>query len=96
MTGITFAEPAEAEATEARQYYEVISPELADRFSAALDRAIGRIEADPLLWPSLNGRLRRILFDRFPYALIYRVDTGTIKVLAVMHQSRKPGYWRSR
>ena len=96
MTRVTFAEPARAEAREARRYYEAISPELARRFSAAFDRAVGRIEADPLLWPPLKGKVRRILFDRFPYALIYQVEGDLVYVLTVMHQSRRPDYWRGR
>ena len=32
----------------------------------------------------------------FPYALLYRVWNEQIEILAVMHLSRKPGYWADR
>ena len=96
MTQLTFAEPARAEAREARRYYEAISPDLALRFSAALDRVVRRVEADPLLWPPVKGKIRRALLTRFPYALLYRVEADAIYVLAVMHQRRKPSYWLGR
>lgn len=96
MTRVTFAPAARIEARQARQYYAALSSPLADRFAEALDRAVKRIQEDPLLWPPLSRRVRRCLFDRFPYALIYEVDGDLVRVLAVMHQSRRPGYWRGR
>lgn len=39
---------------------------------------------------------RRYPLKRFPYDLMYRVKGDTIRVLAVAHQHRKPGYWQGR
>ena len=39
---------------------------------------------------------RRWLLTRFPYALIYTVSGDQIRILAVAHHSRRPGYWRGR
>jgi hypothetical protein len=37
------------------------------------------------------------MFTRFPLALVYRIAPGdSLRVLAVAHDKRKPGYWRSR
>ncbi|MBA3346286.1 MAG: type II toxin-antitoxin system RelE/ParE family toxin [Gemmatimonadales bacterium] len=33
---------------------------------------------------------------RFPYSLLYRIETDRIYVLAVMHHRRRPGYWTDR
>jgi hypothetical protein len=33
---------------------------------------------------------------RYPYSLVYRIEAATLTVLALMHQSRKPGYWSRR
>lgn len=93
---VAFAPAARAEVAEARRWYEAISPELAADFSNAVDHAIWRVERAPLMWPPLTKRIRRCLFDRFPYALIYRVDAEAVIILTVMHQRRKPGYWRKR
>ena len=34
--------------------------------------------------------------QRFPYSIIYTVVGDEIRILAVAHQSRHPGFWRSR
>ena len=39
---------------------------------------------------------RRYVMRHFPYALIYTVSGEEIRILAVAHHSRRPGYWRSR
>ena len=39
---------------------------------------------------------RRVLFHRFPFELIYRVEADAVVVIAVAHQRRRPGYWKSR
>jgi hypothetical protein len=37
------------------------------------------------------------MFTRFPFALVYRIaPDDSLRVLAVAHDKRKPGYWRSR
>jgi hypothetical protein len=33
---------------------------------------------------------------RFPYSLIYTVIGDEVRILAVAHHSRRPGYWRGR
>ncbi len=40
--------------------------------------------------------LRRFVLNRFPFALIYSVSSDALCILGVAHQSRRPGYWRSR
>jgi len=40
--------------------------------------------------------IRRALLPRFPYAVIF-MDLGEhIRVLAVAHAKRRPGYWLGR
>ncbi len=33
---------------------------------------------------------------RFPYSIIFRVDSDRIYVIAVAHAKRRPGYWKDR
>ena len=40
--------------------------------------------------------VRRAPVKRFPYHVIYLELNGEIRVLAVAHDRRKPGYWRDR
>lgn len=32
----------------------------------------------------------------FPYTVHYRVEADVIRIFAVAHQKRRPGYWRKR
>ena len=47
-------------------------------------------------WPLFHQKLRRYLLRRFPFSVVYRVKGDVIFVVAVMHNSRKPGYWSGR
>lgn len=38
---------------------------------------------------------RRLVLKRFPFNIIYRILSDEIRVIAVAHQNRKPGYWKS-
>ena len=39
---------------------------------------------------------RRVKADKFPYWVIYRVKDDIVQILAIMHTSRHPGYWKLR
>jgi hypothetical protein len=48
---------------------------------------------------SMLGRskvLRKKVLWKFRFTLIYAVDTDLIRIIAVAHNSRRPGYWRDR
>lgn len=87
---------AEAEGREAWLRYRAIDPALASRFLAALDSAMARLSENPDRWPLYLHGTRRLLVHRFPFALIYRVSSGSTLVVAIAHQRRRPGYWRRR
>lgn len=55
-----------------------------------------RIVEAPNRYPISLHRTRRILFDRYPFSIYYRVTDDEIVVVAVAHQKRRPGYWASR
>ena len=88
---------AESDLREAAEYYrERAGAALAQAFFAEFENAMGLLLQHPLLgalW--LHGK-RRLVMKHFPYAVIYTVADRGIRVLAVAHQSRRPGYWRKR
>jgi hypothetical protein len=43
-----------------------------------------------------GARVRRYVFPRFPFSLLYRVLEGNVEIIAVAHGKRRPGYWRTR
>ncbi len=40
--------------------------------------------------------IRRAGVHRFPYALLYFEQPEVVRVLAIAHERRRPGYWRGR
>lgn len=61
---------AEAELTEAAQYYESRVPTLGVQFLDEENRAVAAIREAPERWRVIEGNVRRYLMPRFPYAVI--------------------------
>jgi plasmid stabilization system protein ParE len=91
-----FHPQARVEYLEAVAYYEKRQAGLGARFVSEVESAIQRIVEAPLRWRSIEGEIRRCLTRIFPYGVLYAVESDYVLVLAVMHHSRKPGYWRNR
>ena len=82
-----------------RYYLEHASPLVAAAFVAEIEAAIHTLLASPTTWPMIEEpQIRRYLLRRFPYSLYYRwePEQDRVSIYAVMHFSRRPGYWRDR
>lgn len=93
---VEFHEVAASELDDAISYYRVISRELSDQFRDEAELGVKRIAERPEAWQPLGQGLRRYLMGRFPYGIVFRVQGADIKIYAVMHLKRRPGYWRKR
>lgn len=93
---VRFLEVAEIELDQAFRWYKSQAPGLGDIFLIELLSAAERVSLYPEAWHSLDEGLRRCRLNRFPYGLIYTIESGDILVLAVAHLHREPGYWRDR
>jgi hypothetical protein len=91
-----FHREASEEYAEAALFYEARRPGLGAEFIAEVELAQQRILAGPKHWPKIEPEIRRCLVNRFPYSLLYAMDRDGITIVALMHQSRHPGYWHSR
>lgn len=81
---------------EATLYYAERDPALATRFVEAVEDAIRRILESPERWRVLDEDVRRCLTRVFPYGVLYSIEPERILIVAVMHCSREPGYWKQR
>lgn len=81
---------------EATRYYAEREPALALRFIEAVEDAIRRIVEAPSTWRILDDDVRRCLTHVFPYGVLYTTEPEFILIVAVMHSSRDPGYWKRR
>src|SRR4051812_21178535 len=96
VSPVVFAEEARADALEAFSWYDERRKGLGLVFRAALDVAVARISREPESFPIQYRDLRRVLVERFPYAVFYRVYADTVLVVAVVHGRRHPRVWKSR
>lgn len=77
-------------------YYAERDPGLALRFIEVVEETIQRILEAPNRWRVIDEDVRRCLTRVFPYAVLYTVEPDFILIVAVMHCSREPGYWKQR
>ncbi|WP_437328366.1 type II toxin-antitoxin system RelE/ParE family toxin [Sorangium sp. So ce381] len=97
MSRVVFLAEARAEALETfRWYYEEQRSGLGAVFRRELDDAIKRIRSAPLAYPPLYRDVRRVLVERFPYAVFYRILPAAIVVVGVIHRRRHPREWKRR
>ena len=96
MMVVKFHPDAEAEMLAAAAYYETQQPNLGRRFLVAVQDAANRLAATPGLYPVVDLDVRRCLVKTFPYGLLFRVRDEAFMIMAVMHLSRDPDYWRYR
>lgn len=94
---IRFHRLAVGEYRSARDWYWQRSEQAARQFVFAIDRAADRIAAGAESLPVLTGVFRYARVRGFPYVLVFRrIEADLVKIVAVSHTSRRPGYWRRR
>ncbi len=98
---VHFEAEAETEVLQVFQWYETRREGLGVEFLDEIDATIRRVleapfsgAAVPRLRPDLP--VRRLATRRFPYHVIYLVADAELRILAVAHDRRRPGYWRAR
>ena len=93
---VQFLTLAEQEVDEAVAWFEERVEGKGIDFLDELDRVVRLVRTYPLAWPEIEPEIRRCLFARFPYSLIYGLDQDLIVVIAVAHFHREPHYWIDR
>ncbi|MDP1697761.1 MAG: hypothetical protein Q8L45_08260 [Xanthomonadaceae bacterium] len=93
---LIFAKFARAEMAEAKRYYEQQQRGLGMTFQHEAAVSARRILEQPMAWQVEIEPVRRYLFNRFPYKLLYAIRGERIILLAVAHQHRTPDYWIER
>lgn len=91
-----FHPEALTEYAEAVQFYAQSRVELAQAFINAVENAIFQIVESPTRWRVIDEDIRRCLTRKFPYGILYTIEQDFILIVAVMHCSREPGYWKDR
>jgi len=93
---VRLLESAQVELDDAIAWYASQAPGLGDAFLIETLKTLKLIEQYPKAWHPLTQQVRRCRLRRFPCSVIYAQEGSDFLVLAVAHQHRKPGYWRTR
>ena len=88
---------AEEELTSGAVFYaNRVNPALGDDFIAEFERSVALLRQFPEIGSPWRGALRRLPIRRFPYSIVYFRSGDVLRIVAVAHQKRRPGYWRGR
>ena len=93
---LRFDPQAEQEYLTAIAWYQERSFTAAGNFENAVRAAITKIHKTPKRWPVFSGEFRKYLLREFPFGIIYLELPSEIRVYAIAHGRRLPGYWRNR
>ena len=96
MWDYELAPEADAELREAVAYYDSQREGLGDEFVSELWKTINTIRRMPLEFALISKHSRRRQVRRFPYGVIYNISGEKIRIIAIMHLNRRPGYWEGR
>lgn len=101
MKSVEFAPAARAELDAAADRYELERPGRGERFYAAVERTAQLICRFPLAGPAYGHvrpeyGVRRRIVRGFPFVLAFRIIGDTVRIDAVAHMRRRPGYWQRR
>jgi len=96
MANVSFLPAADQDYQEALAWYQARSAQAAAGFEAALEVALQRIADFPEASPLCDDRHRFHVLRRYPYSVIYRVESGNVLIVALAHAHRSPTYWQGR
>jgi toxin ParE1/3/4 len=91
MLSVTLSASASQDLADAVEWYARQSVYNAQRFVAEYERIEALVAESPERWAMIAPGVRRLVFRRFPYSLIYSVQSDHVIIIAVKHHARKPG-----
>ena len=95
---IIFTQFASEDFTEILSWYMNQQTNSENRFIAEISKISKRLESMPETFPYDKVPYRKALLKKFPYKVVYFIDEHNLEVqiVAVVHQSRHPDFWKSR
>jgi plasmid stabilization system protein ParE len=90
------AKPASEELIAAIRWYDERRRGLGTDFYHAVATTVERIVETPEAGSPFAANARRMFVTGFPYQIVYRLEPNEIRIVAVAHLKRRPGFWRHR
>ena len=86
---VTIRSAAQADLREARDWYDQRRLGLGNEFLLVVADAMLALEEAPEKFPIYYRDFRRVLTDRFPYKIFYRIEGQSVIVYRVLHAARE-------
>ena len=101
MNRISWHRLARKELFGAADFYEREASGLGDLFLDEIEADLVRLKNHPRSGARILGPVRKLVNQRFPYKIVYRLDPVPeggleIFILAIAHDKRRPQYWLGR
>jgi plasmid stabilization system protein ParE len=96
VTAVRYHEAAEEELLNEIGYLEHRAEGLGRRFFDEVRRVEDLIAQFPEAAEEIRPGVRKRPLRKFRYSLVYSIEKDGPLILAVAHQSRRPGYWIGR
>jgi plasmid stabilization system protein ParE len=91
-----FRRAARAEFDDAANWYDSRRTGLGAQFTAAVQKVLDRIAAQPDFYFKVYKDVREALVSVFPYCIYYQAEPKRVLVLSVFHTARDPAIWQGR
>ena len=72
----------------ARDWYERQRRGLGDQFLLSVADAMIRLEGSPQVFPIYYHSFRRLITERFPYKIFFRIEVDAVIVFRILHAAR--------
>jgi plasmid stabilization system protein ParE len=77
-------------------YIQEASARIATGFLDDFEDTLALLKTHPEIGEPGSSHTRRLIFQRYPYTVVYRSKDNMLEIVAIAHHSRQPEYWAGR
>lgn len=77
-------------------YLQEAGQRIAAGFLDDFEQTLALLKKHPKIGEPGGSHTRRLVFQRYPYTVIYRLKGEMLEIIAIAHHSRHPEYWAGR
>ena len=77
-------------------YLQEAGPRIAAGFLDDFEQTLALLKSHPEIGEPGGSHTRRLIFQRYPYTVVYRLKDEALEIVAIAHHSRHPEYWARR
>ena len=96
MSRVAILSAASADLRRGVKFYSRERSGLGAEFLREFELFTDLLAENPEIGTPIGGGIRKLVLKRFPYLIIYRVESERVLILAVAHERRHPDYWLER